>query len=151
MSKAKETFDREYCWFDEYGNLYYLNAYMIFKFGSDREMPEYENKQAPSSIKIMQELADKMFKEVIDHDTVRVETLNIKQIGEHTEKTASGKTRYVKFGESAFNPDYLKTIRRLYKDAFWYIRPDKGVLSNLYVVDPDSMDVVAVLLPMRVS
>ena len=141
--------EREYCWTDDRGDYYYMNRFMGFRFPQGTEIPE-EYKDKPEGFQAAKELLGRLFKETEQFDTKRVESLNIKQIGERTEKSESGKTKYVKLSETAFNPNYLKTLRRVYKNADWYVRPDKEPLSNLYVVDPGTMETVAVLMPMRI-
>ena len=122
---------------------------MGFRFLAGTEVPEdYRDKtDAP---KAARDLLTGLLKETEKFDTAKVDALTPKQIDERTEKTETGKQKYVRLGRPAFNPEYLKIVRRTFRDALWYVRPDKAELSNLYIVDPYSMQTIGVLLPMRI-
>lgn len=139
--------EREYGWFDDGGSYYYMNRFMGFRFGADEIPEEYAGK--PEATDVAKDILRKLLEEPVKFDTERVDVLTLKQIAERTEK--SDGMRYVKLGQSIFNPKYLKVVRRAFRDATWYVRPDKGSLSNLYLVDPNSSQVVGVLLPMRIQ
>ena len=141
--------EREYNWTDEQGNTYYMSRFMGFRFPQGMEVPEaYRDK--PEGFQAAKDILNKIFREPVQFDTERVESLNLKQIDERTEKTETSKHKYVRLGKAAYNPNYLKAISRVYKDADWYVRPDKGCLSTLYVMDPETVEPLAVLMPMRV-
>lgn len=143
--------EREYSWVDEdTGDYYYLNRFMGFRFAAGTEVPE-DYRDKPEAVDAAKKLLAGLFKETEQFDTEQVEALTMKQITERTEKSESGKLRYVRLGRAAFNPKYLKIVRRTFKDARWYVRPDKGELSKLYLVDPYSMQTVGILMPMRIA
>lgn len=141
--------EREYGWYDDYGNYFYMCRFFGFKFPQGTEIPDaYKDK--PEGLQAAKEILNKLLKETEQFDTQKVESLTLKQIDERAEKSESSKQKYVRLGQSAYNPNYLKTLRRTYKDAEWYVRPDKGQLSSLYLVDPYTKETVAVLMPMRI-
>lgn len=144
--------EREYGWFDEEdGSYYYLNRFYGFRFQPENIPEDYRDKPEPTDV--AKDMLKGLLGEPARFETERVEELTLKQIAERTESSGDGKSkmRYVRLGRSAFNPRYLKEIRRTFKDAMWYVRPDNGELSKLYIVDPYSSQVVGVLLPMRVQ
>lgn len=142
--------EREYSWVDEdTGDYYYLNRFMGFRFAAGTEVPE-DYRDKPDATDAAKKLLKGLLEETAKFDTEQVEALTLKQITERTEKTKTG-MRLVRLGRSAYSPNYVKTIRRTFKDAAWYTRPDKGELSTLYVVDPYSMQTVGILMPMRIA
>lgn len=141
--------EREYGWYDENGDYFYMNRFMGFRFLSGTDIPE-EYRDKPDAPKAARDIVTGLLKETEKFDTELVESLTLKQIAERTEKSEIGKLRYVRLGRTAYNPKFLKTIRRTFKDAMWYVRPDKGELSNLYIVDPYNKQTIGVLMPMKI-
>ena len=150
MSKDS-AFDVEYGWDDENGNYYYMNRVMGFKFPMDANIPE-EFAAKPNPNKYAKEILTNLLAETEKFDTKQVDALNLKEIAERTRtmSTEDAKQKYVVIDQSAYDPRYLKMIRRMFRDAIWYVRPDRGMLSNLYIVDRYSMQTIGVLLPMRI-
>ena len=158
MKQKENAFERQFGWFDLVGNYYYMNRVMIFKFAAGVEPPEEFRDTAPGvelGNETMQKMADNLLKGALEKDVEQVEALNMKQIGEQTERGGGdGSMRYVSLRNTPFDPRYLKVIRRTLRDAMWYVGSGKHngerfIPANLYAITDDGCG--ALLLPMRLK
>lgn len=131
----------KYSWTDDHGRFYLVDGVIAVRFNGGK--PEGFEEQTSNGTEYMQKMIDQMLKEPEKIDTVRIEELTLKQIAERTDKT----TKRIQLGESAYNPKYIKLVRRLFRDAGWYVNPTKGNLSPLYAIGDEGM---AMVMPIRV-
>lgn len=158
MKQKVNAFERQFGWFDLDGNYYYMNRVMIFKFPQGTEVPAELRSDTPGvepGNGTMQKMADNLLKGALEKDVEQVEALNLKQIGERTERGGEdGSMRYVSLRNTPFYPGYLKVIRRTLRDARWYVGSSKHngerfIPANLYAITDDGC--CALLLPMRLQ
>lgn len=145
--KKNEAFERECGWFDEHGTYYYINKVMGVRIPEGMQVPK-ELLGKANGTEAMKKLIDKLLAEALEPEVEHVDEMTIKQIGEKTIRREKGeKQKFVPVGGTAFDPEMLKFVRRVFRDGRWFV--DGSVLSSLYITLDDMA--VAVLLPMRVK